>query len=205
VGEERRQFQRITLSRPVDGWFGDFAVQLLDLSATGALVEHGEHEDAIDAGARGLLRFYWRDEEVELTAETVRESDGHAGLRFLDSSESETFLRLLALAAKELLAAQEANASGERERNVIDGDATLTAASEAGRLRVRGFMVWTFAAGAWSRRASLLPEQPEEGFTLSAAEDPEQVQLLCRTYESGDAESRRMTRLLAELSVAAQS
>ncbi|MEO8032836.1 MAG: PilZ domain-containing protein [Acidobacteriota bacterium] len=199
MSEERRQFQRVNLSKPLDGWFGDFAVRLLDISVTGALVEHDED---IDLGARALLRFYWRNEEVEVTAETIRELDGHAALRFLDRSE--TLLALLADAARELLVAQEANATGDRERNLIDGDATLTAASEAGRLRMRGFLIWTLADGAWSRRASLLPEQPADGFTLSAAEDPEQVELLCRTYESGDEESRRMTRLLAELSVAAQ-
>ena len=48
----------------------------------------------------------------------------------------------------------------------------------------------------------MLPDQPENGFTVSAAEPDDQVELLCQTYESGDEESRRLTRLLAELSAA---
>ena len=44
-------------------------------------------------------------------------------------------------------------------------------------------------------------DQPENGFTVAANESEEQIQMLCRTYESGDAESRRMTRMIAELSV----
>jgi len=34
-----------------------------------------------------------------------------------------------------------------------------------------------------------------------ADESDEQIDLLCRTFESGDAESRSMTRMIAELSV----
>ena len=39
--------------------------------------------------------------------------------------------------------------------------------------------------------------------TIGAGEPEDQVAMLCRTYESGDAEARKLTRMLAELSVAA--
>jgi len=61
--------------------------------------------------------------------------------------------------------------------------------------------VETVDGGVWTRRTSLLPDQPPNGFTISPSEPPEHVELLCRTFERGDAETRRLTRLFAELSV----
>ena len=189
--DERREFQRLQLSKPLDGWFGDYSVSMVDVSATGARIVY--EEEPIPLGARALLRFWWRNEEVEVTAETVREG----ALRFVDGHE--ILRRLIADSVREVLRAQEANAAGIREANVI-GDETLTSASER---FAASFVTWTLAEGKWKSRPSLIADQPEDGFTLSAAEPADQVELLCRTYEGGDAEARRLTRLLAELSVAA--
>ena len=194
AGDERREFQRLNLTRPADGWLGDFAVRLLDVSATGALIEC---DDEIELGSRALLRFWWRGEEIEITSDVVRTDDGRNGLRFTEDSPE--LRRLIADSAKELIRAQEANAMGDRARNVI-GDETLTAASS----RIDNhYITWILGEdGRWQHRASLIAEQPENGFTISAAEAPDQVAMLCNSYESGDAEGRRMIRLLAELSVA---
>lgn len=192
--DERRQFQRLNLNKPIDGWFGDYAVQLVNVSATGALIASDEE---IPDDARALLRFFWRGREIELLAETARRVDAQTGLAFLD--ESETLRDLLAESATELLRAQEANALGLREANVL-GDQTLTAASAGARLA--GFVSWILSDGVWKSRRALLPDQPPDGFTIRAGEPDEQVELLRRTYESGDTESRRLTRMFAELSVA---
>lgn len=193
---ERRQFQRLHLTRPIDGWFGDFSVRLLDVSATGALVEHDEE---VPLGSRALLRFFWRGQQVEITAETVRTANDEAGLHFVE--DSELLRNLIAESARELLIAQQANADGAREFNVI-GDETLTAAS-AGLRHDGGFFTYTLEEGAWKRRKSLLPDQPPNGFTIGAGEPAERIELLCATYQDGDEDARLMTRLLAELSAAA--
>jgi hypothetical protein len=39
------------------------------------------------------------------------------------------------------------------------------------------------------------------GFTISADEPAEHVALLCETYESSDAESRKLIKVMAELSI----
>jgi len=195
VTDERRHFQRLNLLEPIDGWFGDYPVRLINVSATGALIDSDER---IPDDARALLRFFWRGKEVELLAETARRVDGQTGLAFID--ESETLRSLIADSATEILRAQEANALGLRDANVI-GDQTLTAASAGARLA--GYVSWTLSNGAWKSRRALLPDQPSDGFTVAAGEAADQVALLCRTYESGDTESRRLTRMLAELSVAA--
>jgi hypothetical protein len=192
VNDERRQFQRLTLTEPVDGWFGDFAVRLIDVSATGAQIETDE---PLPSDARALLRFYWRGREVEITAETARTNQLRAGLRFVD--DSEVLRELIALSAEELLRAYEANAAGDRSANVI-GDQTITAMRQT---LGTGYVTWTLQDGTWTSRHSLLPDQPLDGFTIAAGEPDEQAAMLCRTYETGDAEARKLTRMLAELSV----
>lgn len=192
MSDERRIYQRLTLSEPLDGWFGDFAVRLIDVSATGAQIEIDE---PIPADSRALLRFWWRGHEVEITAEIARTHEVRPGLRFLEDSDA---LRdLLALSAEELLRAFEANAAGNRNANVV-GEQTITSVSE---IVGSGYVTWTLEGGAWRSRPSLLADQPANGFTIAAGEAEEQISLLCRTYESGDAEARKLTRLLAELSV----
>jgi len=64
-----------------------------------------------------------------------------------------------------------------------------------------GFLQYLLTPGGWKCRRALLPDQPEDGFTISANETQEQIDLLCSTYETGDDEAKRMTRMIAELSV----
>ena len=194
VTEERREYQRLNMTKPLDGWYGDFAVQIVDVSARGAQIIH---DDPLPAGSRALLRFSWRGQELELTAEIIHSAGQRSGLRFID--DSEPLRKLIRQSAEELLRAQEANASGDRERNVV-GDETLTAAS-AGVRALRGYLVYELTDRAWKCRVALLPDQPDNGFTVAANESQEQIDLLCRTFESGDEEARRMTRMIAELSI----
>jgi hypothetical protein len=193
VNDERRQFQRLTLLEPLDAWFGDFSVRLIDLSATGALIES---EELIPEEARALLRFFWRGREVELMSETVRVDESRAGLRF--DKDDPVLIAILTESAQEVVAALEANARGDRAANVV-GDETLTA---AWRRHESGFVAWTLTDRGWTAMAMPLPRQPENGFTVPASEHEDQVGILRRTYESGDTEARRMTRMLAELSCA---
>ncbi|HKR64775.1 MAG TPA: PilZ domain-containing protein [Thermoanaerobaculia bacterium] len=191
--DERRRFQRLSLVEPLDGWFGDFAVRLIDVSATGALIESDE---PIPADSRALLRFYWRGAEIEITAETARAGEQRAGLQFVE--ESAQLWALIEESANELLRALEANARGDRDANLV-GDQTFTSAMQT---HASGYVTWTFGAKGWKSHAAMVPDQPENGFTIPASEDAEQVEMLCRTYEHGDDEARRLTRMLAELSVA---
>ena len=49
--------------------------------------------------------------------------------------------------------------------------------------------------------ATTRPEQPINGFTISAEVSPKYLEMLCKTYEKMDDEGRRLTRILAELSI----
>lgn len=183
--EERRAFQRLHLTEPVEGRFGDHAVQLLEVSATGS---HVRYDGEVAIGDRAPLRFRWRDEDVEVAGEIVWIEDRRAGLRFTEYPDA--LRRLLAEAVTDLLRAQEPP-EPPAPRVFASDDFPLADV----------FVSYTLEDGAWTRRPSLRPEQPANGFTLPAHHDPEHVELLCRTYESGDGEARRLTRMYAELSV----
>lgn len=195
MSEERREYQRLALTKPIDGSFGEHPIRLLDVSATGARVESHDH---VPLGTRDVLRFTWREHEISIKAESVRTHDDEAALHFLE--DSKVLRQCITESALEVLKAQEANLDGARERNIISGDETLTAASAG--LRGTGYVTWTLKDSVWKRRRSLLPDQPENGITVAASEPQEEVDLLLKTYENGDEEGRKLTRLLAELSVA---
>lgn len=192
--EERREYQRLNLTKPLDAWFGDFAVQLVEVSAIGAFMLH---DDSLPAGSRALLRFTWREADLEITSEVIRTTGQRSGVRFID--DDPTLRNLIRVSATELLQAREANAVGDRERNRI-GDETLTAASRGAR-GGRGYLVFQLIDGAWKSQLTAEAKQPENGFTVLSDEPDEQIEMLCRTFEAGDPESRRMTKLIAQLSV----
>jgi hypothetical protein len=194
VLDERREFQRLHLTKPIDGWFGDFSVLIVEVSVSGAKIVHDED---IPKGARGLLRFTWRGTDVEILTQITRSDGARSGVHFLDHSAS--LRELITSSANEVLLAQQANAEGDRARNVV-GEETLTAAS-AGVRAASGFLQYRLTPNGWKCHRALLPDQPEDGFTVSANESQEQIDLLCNTYESGDAEAKRMTRMIAEVSV----
>ncbi|HEY8181239.1 MAG TPA: PilZ domain-containing protein [Thermoanaerobaculia bacterium] len=192
--EERREFQRLHLTKPIDGWFGDFSVLVVEVSASGAKIVH---DDAIPHGSRGLLRFMWRGIDVEILSQITRSEGARSGVHFLDSNAE--LREMIANSANEVLRAQQANAQGDRARNVV-GEETLTAAS-AGVRAASGFLQYHLTPNGWKCHRALLPDQPDDGFTVSANESQEQIDLLCTTYENGDAEAKRMTRMIAEVSV----
>jgi len=194
VIEERRQFQRLPLTKPVDGWFGDFAVMIVEVSGSGAKIVH---DDAIPRGSRGLLRFSWRGDEIEVLSQITRSEGARSGVHFLEHNPA--LMRMIIDSASEVLRAQQANADGDRERNIV-GDETLTSISAAVRVS-SGFLQYHLTPDGWKCQRALLPDQPEDGFTVSANESQEQIDLLCSTYEGGDEEAKRMTRMIAEVSV----
>jgi hypothetical protein len=55
--------------------------------------------------------------------------------------------------------------------------------------------------GEWKVTPTTRPEQPITGFTVSAEVAPHYIDMLCKTYEATDDEGRRLTRILAELSI----
>lgn len=209
---ERRALQRLPLARPIHADLDGTSVLVLDLGVLGALVEH---DDQIETGQKRTLSFIWETKKVEVRCEVVRSlvkrvvADGdrklvfHSGLRFLEAEEgSDNILRrIIAAHVTRIIAAQEANALGIRERNRIDGDATITSLGAAKRGREDGYLSFRLGPDGWEKSRTQDTEQPLNGFTVAAYEDTDQLQSLCRAYEGADEQGRQLIRMSAELSI----
>jgi hypothetical protein len=66
---ERRRFQRLRLGEPVKGRLSGMRVAILDVSTTGARVEHSF---PLAAGRRLTLEFPWQEESISLQCDVVR-------------------------------------------------------------------------------------------------------------------------------------
>jgi hypothetical protein len=207
--DERREFQRLRLSKPILATMAEANALILDVGIGGAYLEHyGKAEP----GDRFSLKFRWQGEDIELVCEVARSEvvrapggDGkssvsHSGVTFVESTRESTarLQNLIATFVGKVLDAQRANASGDHDESSASMLAKL---GEARRMRTSGFHAYHFADGNWSRTSTHSAKQPEDGFTVASFEEQEEVDALCRTYERSDAEGRRLIRLVAELSV----
>jgi len=206
---DRREFQRLRLTQPILAQMGEQNALILDIGIGGAFLEH---YGAVAPGHQFSLRFRWQGEDIDLRCEVARTEvvrapagDGksavsHTGVRFVTVTKESTarLQDLIATFVGKLLAAQKANASGDRDET---GATLLARLGEARRMRTSGFLAYHFDDGAWTRTATHSAKQPEDGFTVAAFEDQDEVDALCRTYAAADEEGRRLIRLVAELSL----
>ncbi len=204
VPEERRRFQRLDLPAPIGGLFDGVAVRIADVGLVGILILH---EGPLEPGRTGILSFAWQGHDLAFECRVVHSSRSidayHSGLEVVAAlGDSDMALRkLIAESVARIVAAQEANAFGNRELNWIDSDRTLTAVGSARKASMSGFTTWRLVDGRWKKAASLLPDQPKDGFTVPAWEEEEQIENLRRSYESADEDGRKFLRVLAELSI----
>jgi hypothetical protein len=212
--EDRREFQRLRLARPILATLDRENVQanalILDIGMAGAFLEH---YGTAEPGQRFRLSFRWQSEAVDYDCEVVRTSvvrqpggDGehpvsHTGVHFVAPvGDAEGRLEeLMSSFVRRILDAQRANAAGDDSH--ASSASVLASLGGAVRKRTHGFMSYRLKDGQWWRVPTDSPRQPEEGFTVAAWEDQSELDTLCRTYEAADDEGRQLIRLLAELSV----
>jgi len=229
-GKNRRNIERIRLSEPIIARLGSISVVLVDISTSGARVEH---HVSLATNARLRLTFKWDGDQIALDCVVIRckldrfskEGGGltvyHSGLAFeTPTSESAKHLKRLVLTHIErALYEQKANARGimpesiehmpifrggvltRSQQEVKDSLSSSIALPVTRIIRDAGFIVYRLDGNYWTQKQTLDPEQPDDGFTLSAHEDPGQVGLLCETYLRANDEGRSMIRLLAQISL----
>jgi hypothetical protein len=207
TSNDRREFQRLHLAKPILASLDDGSALVLDIGIGGALIEH--YGLAVP-GDQFKLLFRWQGEDVAFLCEVkrtrvVREQPAaetvtsHSGVRFVDAAgKSATLLTdMMATFVGKVLSAQRDNASGQGGGQSA---ATLAQLGGARRARTRGWLTYRYRHGVWSAALSRTAAQPPDGFTVAAHEDEDELQTLCDTYAAADEEGRRLIRLVAELS-----
>lgn len=201
---DRREFQRLRLAKPILALLDGQNALILDIGIGGAFIEHyGQPNE----GDRLRLLFRWKGEDVQFVGEiartvVVRKAANavvsHSGVRFVESfGNADALLNdMMATFVGKMLAAQKANAGATQSA----ASETLVDLGGARRARARGFITYRLQDGSWTRETSDTPTQPLNGFTVAAYEDEQELESLCRAWETADSEGRRLIRLVAELS-----
>ncbi len=203
IGRERRRYGRIRLDEPLRARYGDLPVRVTELSLRGFLIAH---EGRVTPGMTRHLKMEWDHSTIELEC-TITRSTLHrlakggvgeqsiylTGLRITGfaNNDFESLRNLIGERVLRALAEQKANAHG------IPPLAAYMYQPEKGELYRRCEIV----DGKWRKTETTHPQQPSNGFTISAEVDPYHVSMLCDAWERTTAEGRRLTQLLAELSI----
>ena len=201
--EERRRYQRASLVRPQPARVGVARVYILDISLNGARIAH--QGTLPPPGRECALAFEWEGHPIELRCEVTRnvldrlaksateKSVYHAGLSIVDADRQshEDLRKMIAALVARALDEQKANARG------VPAEAAQCFQTGKGT----EFLRFELINGAWRRTATTRPDQPAQGFTISAEEDRGHIEMLCNTFENTDKAGRRLIKMMAELSI----
>ena len=191
------------LPRPLSGRVGTARIYLVDASVEGIRVAHQGSLPAVGQTCR--ISFDWEGDSIEIDCLVIHnslfklaksaeeKSVYHAGLSITNAiGESRTMLwRLVADVVARALDEQKANARG------IPAVAAQVFQTSKGNDYIRCELI----DGTWRRTQTNRPEQPANGFTISAEEPADQVQMLCETFAVSDAAGRKMIQTMAEMSI----
>jgi hypothetical protein len=201
---ERRKYARVILARPVPGKLGTAKVFVVDVSVTGAKLAH---QGDLPVGTKETLSFDWKGDPITFDCEVVRtELDRPArepggkpvyglGVRFR-RAHGDSAIHLRILISEHVMRALDEQKANAR------GIPPIAATFQSG-VKQSGYISLRLMQGEWKRFETRDPKQPIDGFTVSAKEDPAQIEMLCETYKSSDFNGRKMIRQMAELSIAA--
>lgn len=199
---ERRRFGRIDLDEPLPALIGDVSGEVVEVSVVGLRILH---EVRLPQSDGREVRFSWNGREMRFVCQIVRstlfklakepgeKSIFQSGARIDEGiGDSDAILR-------ELIADRVTLALAEQKANAYALPPVGSYTNQAGK--PDRYRRCELLEGRWRKFATTRPEQPEEGFTISADVDPRHVDMLCSTYENTTAEGRRLTKMLAELSI----
>jgi hypothetical protein len=194
--------------------FASRQVVLVDLSMHGAGIRHTA---VIAPLTEGLLEFRLEREQhavqcllgrSKLEIVNVGSSNAqiyHSGLRFrgLDDA-TESIRQAIRRRVERALTRQRANAFSDPSamRGIDESSGSFAIDLLTSWMEKRLYVRCTLdEKGRWRRERVNDPAQPECGFTVSSEEDPDEVDLLCRTYASASAPQRDLIRLFASIGI----
>jgi hypothetical protein len=182
--------------------FAGVPVMVTELSLSGARIRH---ESRLPSGSMQTLRIPWEQGgTVRAYANIIRSTVIHLAKREGESSLYDTGLKIAPVdevsqdILRDVISSYVIRAINEQVSNAR-GIPPLAAYSYQTGKSDR-FRRCELVGEQWRKTETDRPDQPTDGFTVSTDVDPFSVELLCRTWELCDAEGRRLTQLLAELS-----
>ena len=201
--EERRKVSRVKLPQPLGGRAGNSRLFLVDASVEGIRVAHQGTLPKV--GQTCQIAFDWHGHTIDLECQVIHnaifklaKADGekslyHAGLKITNASDEsrKTLKQLISEVVARALDEQKANARG------VPASAAQSFQTGKGNDFIRCELI----DGAWRKTATSRSEQPQNGFTISAEEGRDQIEMLCQSFESADAAGRKLIRTLAEMSI----
>ena len=201
--EERRKVSRVKLPQPLGGRAGSSRVFLVDASVEGIRIAHQGTLPAV--GQTCQVAFDWHGHTIDLECQVIHntifrlsktageKSIYHAGLRITNASDESR------KAHNQLISEVVARALDEQKATARGVPATAAQSFQTGK--GNDFVRCELVDGAWRKTTTSLPEQPQNGFTISAEEGRDQIDLLCQSFETADAAGRKLIRTLAEMSI----
>jgi hypothetical protein len=187
----------------IRGTVGNVVIYLVDLSLSGLKVAH--QESLPKSGEIVNLSFLWQGRRVGMRCEVRRTEVAKAARTLLEKTLYHTGLSIVAkdevadATLREIIEAAVTRALDEQKANANGIPAIAAQSFQTGKsdevLRCE------LTARGWTRTRTTDRTQPVNGFTVSCDEETEKVDMLCRAYESGDAEGRKLIRTFASLSI----
>lgn len=200
---ERRQYGRVEVDPPLRASLDGMPVSVVDASVTGFRIAH---DGRIAPIPTRRLRVEWEEKTMEFGVVVARSklfqiaqhagepTTYHSGIHILESvGDSERILR-------DFIAGRVIRALDEMKANARGLPPSLSNYTYPG-VKSDRFRRCELIDGRWRKMETTNRSQPEEGFTVSIEVDNRHVDLLCSLYETTAEEGKRLTKILAELSI----
>lgn len=199
---DRRRYGRIRLDAPLAARFDHTPVRVIELSITGFRVAH---EGRLQPGHEGELTIEWDGRRFSFHCSLVRSTLWRLAKNLGERSLYHSGLRIVGIiedgdrVLRELVADRIIRALEEQKANARGIPPLAAYMYQPGKGEL--FRRCELINGHWRKSETIRAVQPPNGFTISAEVDPHHVDLLCQTWERTTLEGRRLTQLLAELSI----
>ncbi|MGA7616674.1 MAG: hypothetical protein WBX15_15990 [Thermoanaerobaculia bacterium] len=218
--DERRRAERIRVPEPIETTvYGVGPALLLEIGLLGARIQT---DSPLEEASAIELAFVWDEERIAFKgtvshcslqpalSEAAGTSIYHVGIDLdeADGNSLATLKRMITSHVIRALEIQKANAKGTGGVSTEDAVPFLDSSSqksEGGEGSVHPSVYLSLrldAQGKWHRTAIYKPVQPADGFTLPATFREEEIDQLCRSWETAGEDERKLLRAFAELALA---
>jgi hypothetical protein len=200
---ERRQYGRVTPVERIRGSVGSVVIFVADISLGGLRVAHQEALPKV--GEICPVTFLWQGRRVSVRCEVRRTVVAKAARTLLDKTLYHTGLAFVSkehvadATIREIIEASVTRALDEQRANAMGIPAIAAQSFQTGK--GEELIRCELGPDGWKKTKTTNSTQPVNGFTVSAEEEPAKVEMLCRAYETGDIEGRKLIRTFASLSI----